>query len=86
MVTEVFQQWFHPQLEDSQQEITSKLESVQLQVNPEPIIGQSKVTSEPEVVQETLHEIIVLLPEHLDFKFEHLEVVTLPEDDQSVNP
>ena len=86
IVTKVVQQQFDPQLEISQQEITSKLESIELEVNPESIPVQTKVISEPKVVQEPLSETIVHLPEHLDFEFEHSEVVTLPEDDQLVTP
>ena len=56
------------------------------EVNPEPITIQTEVTSEPGVVQEPLSRTVILLPKHLDFEFEHSEVVALPEDDQPVTP
>jgi len=84
-MTNVIQQ-VDPQLEVAQQESTSKLESVQPEVKPEPIPVQTKVTFEPEFVQEPLSKTVVHLPEHVDFEFEHSEAVTLPEDDQPVSP
>lgn len=85
-VTEVVQPQVDSQLEISQEKSSFEPQSVQPKVNLESIPVQIEFTSEPEVVQESLTKTIVHLPEHLDFKFEHAEVVTLLEDDQPVTP
>lgn len=69
-----------------QQQITSKLEFSQPEVNPKPIIVQQEVTSKPKVVQETHPKPIFLLPKHLDLEVEKLEVVPISEYDQPIYP